>query len=56
MKDTTLLYKVEFIRQDNGEEDVHYVLTNNIALIENEYADWTSIKPLGKPELLELNQ
>lgn len=46
------LYEVEFIRQDNGELQTHYVLTDGIERIEEEYADWESIKPLTPLEEL----
>lgn len=45
------LYKVQFIRQDNGNEQIHYVLAESMDIIEQEYSDIEWIRPLPLEEL-----
>ncbi len=46
------LYLIEFVRQDTGNTDTHYVLADSIQRIEDEYSDLLMIKPLTPLEEL----
>lgn len=45
------LYRVIFIRQDNGEEQEQYVLAKNLTIIDDTYSDIIRIEPLNLEEL-----
>lgn len=40
------LFKVKFINQLNGLEEVHYVVTSYLQKIDDEYSDIITIEPL----------
>jgi len=46
------LFKVIWIDQSNGEEQTHYVVTEDMNTIQDEYADIIVIKPLTPLEEL----
>ena len=46
MEEVYKLYKVKFIRHDNGNERTLYVLADDMKQIENEYADIISVEPI----------
>ena len=45
-KEIYKLYKVKFIRQDNGNEKTNYVLADDMSQIEDEYTDILSVDPI----------
>ena len=46
MKEVYKLYKVKFVRQNNGNEKTNYVLADDMKQIEDEYADIISVEPI----------